>query len=193
MSEVFVEKFIASHKRPPKKVVLDFDPTDDRVHGQQEGRFFHGYYGHYCFLPLYVFCGDQLLASYLRPSNIDGAKHSWAILKLITTRLRRAWPNVKIVFRGDSGFCRWKMLRWCERHDIGYVVGLARNKVLERRAKPFMEAAEHAFNDSGRKQRNFHEISYGADTWDHERRVIVKAERIGPVATSLWPISFVSC
>lgn len=176
MSEVFVDQFIASHKRPPKKVVLDFDPTDDRVHGQQEGRFFHGYYDHYCFLPLYVFCGDQLLTAYLRPSNIDGAKHSWAILKLITTRLRQAWPKVKIVFRGDSGFCRWKMLRWCERHDIGYVVGLARNKVLERQAKLFIEAAEYAFNESGRKQRNFHEISYAADTWDHERRVIVKAE-----------------
>ncbi|UCC32785.1 MAG: IS1380 family transposase [Phycisphaerales bacterium] len=176
MSEVFVEKFIASHKRPPKKVALDFDTTDDRVHGQQEERFFHGYYDHYCFLPLYVFCGDQLLASYLRPSNIDGAKHSWAILKLMTTRLRQAWPKVKIVFRGDSGFCRWKMLRWCERHDIGYVVGLARNKVLERLAEPFMEAAECAFNESGQKQRNFHEISYAADTWDHERRVIVKAE-----------------
>ena len=178
MSEVFVDQFIASYKRPPKKVVLDFDATDDRVHGQQEERFFHGYYDHYCFLPLYVFCGDKLLASYLRPSNIDGAKHSWAILKLITMRLRHAWPKVRIVFRGDSGFCRWKMLRWCERHEIGYVVGLARNKVLERMAEPFMDAVEHAFNESGQKQRNFHEIRYAADTWDHKRRVIVKAEHL---------------
>lgn len=178
MNEVFVEKFIASHKRPPKKVVLDFDATDDRVHGQQEERFFHGYYDHYCFLPLYVFCGEQLLTAYLRPSNIDGAKHSWAILKLIATRLRQAWPKVKIVFRGDSGFCRWKMLRWCDRQDIGYVVGLARNKVLERMAEPFMEAAKAAFDERGEKQRHFHAISYAADTWDHERRVIVKAEHL---------------
>jgi len=182
MSEVFVDQFIASHKRPPKKLVLDFDPTDDPVHGQQEGRFFHGYYDHYCFLPLYVFCGDQLLTAYLRPSNIDGAKHSWAILKLITTRLRQAWPKVKIVFRGDSGFCRWKMLRWCERHNIGYVVGLARNKVLERLAEPFTDAAKKAFDETGQKQRHFHEIQYAAESWDHERRVIVKAEhlRLGP-------------
>ncbi|MCG8430468.1 MAG: IS1380 family transposase, partial [Candidatus Omnitrophica bacterium] len=178
MSQVFVEQFIASHKRPPKELVLDFDATDDRVHGQQEGRFFHGYYDSYCFLPLYVFCGDQLLAAYLRPSNIDGAKHSWALLKLITARLRRAWPKVKLIFRGDSGFCRWKMLRWCERNGIGYVVGLARNKVLERRARRFTEAAERAFVRTGKKQRRFHEIRYAADTWDQKRRVVVKAEHL---------------
>jgi len=178
MSEVFVEQFIASHKRPPKKLVLDFDATDDRVHGKQEGRFYHGYYDHYCFLPLYVFCGDQLLAAYLRPSNIDAAMHSWAILKLITTRLRQVWPKVKIVFRGDSGFCRWKMLRWCERHGIGYVVGLARNPVLERMVRSYTDAAQDAFEKTGEKQRHFHEIRYAAETWDCERRVIVKAEHL---------------
>jgi hypothetical protein len=178
MSEVFVEQFITSHKRPPKKVVLDFDATDDPVHGQQQERFFHGYYDHYCFLPLYVFCGDRLLTAYLRPSNIDGAKHSWAILKLITTRLRQAWPKVKIIFRGDSGFCRWKMLRWCERHDIGYVVGLARNPVLERMVRSYTDAAQDAFNKTGEKQRHFHEIRYAAETWDCQRRVIVKAEHL---------------
>jgi len=178
MSEVFVEQFIASHKRPPKELVLDFDATDDRVHGNQEERFFHGYYDHYCFLPLYVFCGDQLLTAYLRPSNNDGAKHAWAILKLITTRLRQAWPKVKIVFRGDSGFCRWKMLRWCERHDIGYVVGLARNQVLERMVRSYTDAAQDAFDKTGEKQRHFHEIRYAAETWDCERRVIVKAEHL---------------
>jgi hypothetical protein len=178
MSEVFVEQFIASHKRPPKKLVLDFDATDDRVHGKQEGRFYHGYYDHYCFLPLYVFCGDQLLAAYLRPSNIDAAMHSWAVLKLITTRLRQVWPKVKIVFRGDSGFCRWKMLRWCERHGIGYVVGLARNPVLERMVRSYTDAAQDAFEKTGDKQRHFHEIRYAAETWDRERRVIVKAEHL---------------
>ena len=176
MSQVFVEQFIASHKRPPKELVLDFDPTDDRVHGKQEGRFFHGYYDGYCFLPLYVFCGDQLLCAYLRPSNIDGAKHSRAILKLMVERFRRAWPKVRIIFRGDSGFCRWKLLRWCDKHDVGYVIGLARNAVLQRLAEPFMEKAKQAHEQSGVKQRNFHEVIYGAKTWDRKRRIIVKAE-----------------
>lgn len=176
MSGVFVEQFIASFKRPPKELVLDFDPTDDRVHGNQEGRFFHGYYDAYCFLPLYVFCGGQLLCAYLRPSNIDAALHSRAILKLLVKRLRRAWPKVRIIFRGDSGFCRWKLLRWCDKHDVGYVVGIARNKVLERMAEPFMDEAKKVFDASGVKQRNFHEITYAAKTWDRERRVIVKAE-----------------
>jgi hypothetical protein len=176
MSEVFVEQFIASHKRPPKELVLDFDPTDDRVHGNQEGRFFHGYYDSYCFLPLYVFCGGQLLCAYLRPSNIDAAMHSRAILKLLVQRLRRVWPKVRIIFRGDSGFCRWKLLRWCDKHDVGYVVGIARNKVLQRMAEPFMDEAKAAFDESGVKQRNFHEIIYAAKTWDRQRRVIVKAE-----------------
>lgn len=176
MAEVFVEQFIASHKHPPKELVLDFDPTDDRVHGKQEGRFFHGYYDSYCFLPLYVFCGDQLLCAYLRPSNIDGAKHSRAILKLMVKRFRRAWPKVRIIFRGDSGFCRWKMLRWCDKHDVGYVVGLATNKVLQRLAEPFMDQAQKAYDESSVKQRHFHEIIYGAQTWDRKRRIIVKAE-----------------
>lgn len=176
MAEVLVETFIASHKRPPKQLILDFDATDDRVHGTQEGRFFHGYYDSYCFLPLYVFCEDQLLVAYLRPSNIDASKHTRAILKLLVRRLRQVWPEVKIVVRGDSGFCRWRLMKWCEKHDVYYVFGLARNKVVERMAKPFMERAERAFEQTGRKQRRFHEIRYAARTWDRKRRVIVKAE-----------------
>jgi hypothetical protein len=176
MSEIFVDQFIASFRRPPKELTLDFDPTDDRVHGKQEGRFFHGYYDSYCFLPLYVFCDDHLLCAYLRPSNIDAATHSRAILKLLVDRLRQAWPEVRIIFRGDSGFCRWKLLRWCEKHDVGYVVGIARNKVLERMAKPFMDEAEAQFEKTSAKQRNFHKISYAAKTWDRQRRVVVKAE-----------------
>lgn len=191
MSEVFVDQFIGSYRRPPKQIVLDFDATDDPVHGDQEGRFFHGFYRCYCFLPLYVFSGDHLLCAYLRPSNIDAARHSRAILKLLVDRLRQAWPKVRIIFRGDSGFCRWKLLRWCDRHNVGYVVGLARNKVLERSAASFMETAQAAYEETGLKQRHFHEIRYAAGTWDHERRVIVKAEYLakGPnnrfVVTSL--------
>jgi hypothetical protein len=178
MSEIFVEQFIQSYRRPPEEIVLDFDATDDAVHGQQEHRFFHGYYDHYCFLPLYVFCGDHLLTAYLRPSNIDAAKHARAILKLLVQRIRRDWPQTRILFRADSGFCRWKLLRWCEQHDVGYVVGLARNKVLERRAEAYMEAVEEAYERTGRKQRRFYAIRYAAKTWDCERRVIVKAERL---------------
>jgi len=109
IARVMVDVFIRSHSSPPKELVLDFDATDDAVHGHQAGRFFHGYYDQYCFLPLYVFCGHHLLVSYLRPANIDAAKHAWAILSLLVKRFRQVWPEVKIIFRGDSGFCRWKM------------------------------------------------------------------------------------
>ena len=115
-----VAQFIASFAHPPKELVLDFDATDDPVHGHQAGRFFHGYYDCYCFLPLYVLCGQQLLVAYLRRSNIDASKHAWAILSLLVKRLRQAWPGVRIVFRGDSGFCRHRMFDWCERNDVKY-------------------------------------------------------------------------
>jgi len=185
MSAVLVETFIRSFgDKPPEELVLDFDATDDPVHGNQVGRFFHGYYDGYCFLPLYVFAGDRLLAAYLRPSNIDASKHSRALLKLLVERLRKAWPEVKIIIRGDGGFCRWKLMRWCDRHGVGYILGLARNKVLEKLAEPFMAAAEEAFTQTQQKQRHFHSITYAAQTWDKERRVIVKAERLleGPNA-----------
>jgi hypothetical protein len=173
---VLVEQFISSFKRAPKEVVLDFDATDTAVHGQQEGRFFHGYYDHYCFLPLYVFCGDQLLVAYLRQSKIDGAKHAWAVLALLVKRLRKAWPKVKIIFRGDSGFCRHQMLGWCERHKVGYIVGVAKNKRLKALSEKQISDAGQRFAETKVKQRMFGEIYYAADTWDRTRRVIVKAE-----------------
>jgi len=139
IAEVFIETFIRSHRTVPEELILDFDPTNDPVHGHQEQRFFHGYYDQYCFLPLYVFCGSQLLVAYLRPANIDGALHSRALLKLLVKRFRKQWPNVRIIFRGDSGFCRWKLMRWCDKHNVGYIIGLARNAVLERLAKPWTE------------------------------------------------------
>ena len=184
MSAVLVEQFIASFDTPPDELVLDFDPTDLPVHGQQERRFFQGFYGHYCFLPLYVFCGGRLLVAYLRPSNIDAPLHTRAILKLLVERLRQAWPDVRIVLRADSSFARWKLLRWCEKNSVFYVVGLARNKVLERMAAPFMQAAEAEYERTRQKVRNFHEFDYAAGTWDRQRRVIVKAERLeqGPNA-----------
>jgi hypothetical protein len=176
MARVFVEQFIASHTQPPEELILDFDATDDPVHGRQEGRFFQGYYDEYCFLPLYVFCGDQLLVGYLRPANIDAAKHSRAILKILLKRFRQAWPNVRIIFRGDSGFCRWKLLRWCDRHDVGYIVGLAKNQVLKRLARRSMVTARWRYRQTGQKQRLFEKFQYAAQTWDRPRRVIAKAE-----------------
>jgi hypothetical protein len=179
IAKVFVEKFIASYTQAPDELILDFDPTDDRVHGNQEKRFFHGYYDHYCFLPLYVFCGDQLLVAYLRPADIDGALHSRAILKLLVKRFRQVWPNVKIIFRGDSGFCRWRLMRWCDRNDVGYIIGLARNAVLIRLAEPFTSISKTQFEQTQQKQRVFGDFLYAADTWDKQRRVIVKAEHLG--------------
>lgn len=173
---VFVDQFIASFDAPPDELILDFDATDDPVHGRQEGRFFHGYYDHYCFLPLYVTCGDQLLVSYLRPSNIDAAKHAWAILSLLVKRLRQQWPQVRIIFRADSGFCRWRMLRWCEDHDVHYIVGIAKNSRLLESASSLMRVAHERFEHSGQKQRSFRRVWYQAGTWDRQREVIIKAE-----------------
>ena len=176
LHEVLLDQFITSFKRAPKKLILDFDATDDPVHGEQDGRFFHGYYRHYCFLPLYVFCGHQLLVSYLRPSNINGAKHSWAILSLLVKRLRQVWPKVRIIFRGDGGFCRWKMLRWCDHHEVGYLIGLAKNKRLNRLTASLQDEAAACFAATGHKVRWFTDFQYAARSWDGARRVIAKIE-----------------
>lgn len=176
INKLLVELFIESYETAPQEIILDFDATDDPVHGRQQGRFFHGYYDQYCFLPLYVFAGEQLLCAYLRPGNIDAAHHAWAILNLIVRRLRQAWPKVKIIFRGDSGFCRWKMLRWCDRHGVDYIVGLAKNSRLEAMSATGMAGAEKAFQETGRKQRLFEEFTYAAATWDKQRRVIARIE-----------------
>jgi DDE family transposase len=173
---VIVERFIASFKEAPSELVLDFDATDDPVHGRQEGRFFHGYYDQYCFLPLYVFCGEQLLVAYLRPSKIDAAKHAWAILALLVRRLRQAWPLVQIILRADSGFCRQRMLAWCERHDVGYVVGLAKNSRLNGLTEGARERLAAQFASTGVKQRAFTEFDYAARTWNQSRRVIGRLE-----------------
>ena len=176
LHKVIVDQFIQSFESPPEEIILDFDATDDPVHGQQEGRFFHGYYDHYCFLPLYVFCGDQLLVSYLRPSKIDGAKHAGAILRLLVNYLRKHWQETRIIFRGDGGFCRKHILNWCERNDVQYLVGIARNKVLERLLHPTMSVAQSLCFDQEKTVRVFTEFDYAAKSWNKKRRVIGKAE-----------------
>lgn len=174
--EVMIEQFIASFQEAPAELILDFDATDDPIHGHQEGRFFHGYYDHYCFLPLYVFCGEQLLVSYLRPSKIDGAKHAWAILALLVKRLRQAWPAVQIVLRADSGFCRPRMLHWCDRHKVGYIVGLAQNNRLNTQTQNLREDLKQRFEATQMRQRAFMEFTYAADSWKLSRRVIARLE-----------------
>jgi hypothetical protein len=176
MTEVFVDQFIASHLEAPDHLILDFDATDDTIHGHQEGRFFHGYYDNYCFMPLYVFCGAELLVAYLRPSKIDACEHTRAVLKLLVQKLRAAWPAVKITIRGDSGFCRWRLMRWCDSHGIGYVLGLAKNKTVLSLAWDEIQRAERQFRRTGEPQRVFGSFGYAAGSWDRRRRVIVKAE-----------------
>ena len=182
MGKVFVETFIASYDSPPESIVLDFDATDIPIHGQQERRFFHGYYDQYCFLPLYVFCGEQLLVPYLRMSRIDASKNSRSLLKLLVTRIRESWPDVQIIVRGDSGFCRWRFMKWCDENGVYYILGLAQNSVLLKNALPWTIPAAWHFDrikdkrTKDEKVRLFGSFGYAADTWDRARRVIVKAE-----------------
>jgi hypothetical protein len=174
--ELMIDKFVLSHKTAPKQLMLDFDATDDEIHGDQEGKFYHGYYGHNCFLPLYVFCEKKLLVSYLRISKQDQAKHAWAILSLLVKRFRKTWPDVEIVFRGDSGFCRHQMLDWCDSNNVKYIVGMAQNKRLNELLKPTMQKSKEAFAETQEKQRFFSEFQYKAGSWSYERRLIGKAE-----------------
>lgn len=174
--KILLDQFITSRTKEPEELILDFDATDDLVHGNQEGRFFHGYYGNHCFLPLYVFCGKHLLVSYLRTSNKDGARHAWAILSLLSKRFRHAWPNVRIIFRGDTGFCRHEMFNWCDRNNIYYITGIASNNRLLNELKPAMDEAKNKFIETQEKQRIFTEFMYKANSWSKERRIIGKAE-----------------
>ena len=176
LHELLVEQFIASFKTSPKELVLDFDATDNPLYGQQEGRFFHGYYDSYCYLPLYVFCGQQVLCAYLRPSRIDGAKHAAAVVKLLVKRLRQQWPEVRIVFRGDSGFCRQRIINYCERADVHYIMGLARNARLQQITEFLELDMKDAYKSSGLKQREIGEFVYAAQSWARERRVITRLE-----------------
>ena len=173
---VLVDQFIASHKTPPEELVLDIDASDVPLHGQQELSEFHAYYDHHCYLPLYVFCGQAMLACVLRRSRIDGARNAAAVIKLLVQRLRRAWPQTRIIVRGDSGFCRQRLLRWCERVGVGYIIGLARNARLHAAVEIAEASLADGYKASGTKQRLIGEFSYAAKSWSHERRVITRLE-----------------
>ncbi len=176
LNKVLVEQFIASFATAPSELILDIDASDVPLHGEQEQSQFHGYYDHYCYLPLYVFCGQAMLACLLRPSRIDGAKHAAAVVKLLVTMLRKAWPEAHLIIRGDSGFCRQRLLCWCERNRVGYVIGVARNARLQRRVADWERALEQHYRDTHVKQRAIHEFPYAADSWKVERRLITRLE-----------------
>jgi hypothetical protein len=175
----FVETFLALHHQSPKEIVLDLDATDDPIHGHQLGRFFHGYYDNYCYLPLYIFCGEHLLCAKLRPSDIDGAAGSVKHLTKIVERIRRQWPEVRIIVRGDSGFCREPLMRWCEENCVDYVLGLAKNARLQRILGKELHEAKMQFEATGRPARVFKEVMYQTrKSWSCERRVVGKAEHL---------------
>jgi hypothetical protein len=174
--KIIIDQFIESRNETPKELILDFDATDDLIHGNQVGKFFHGYYKNHCFLPLYVFCGQHLLVSYLRTSNKDAARGSWAILSMLVKTFRMAWPNTKIIFRGDCGFCRHQMFNWCEKNSVYYITGIASNQCIQKIFKPTMDKAKKCFDETQEKQRIFSEFMYGAKTWLKKRRIIGKAE-----------------
>jgi Transposase DDE domain group 1 len=176
MHQEMLNQFVKSFKEKPKELILDFDSTDLPIYGNQINKHYHGYYKNDCFLPLHVFCGEQLLVSYLRPSNIDGAQHSWGILSLLVKCFREIWPEVKILFRADSGFCRQKMLTWCEKNKVDYIVGIGANPRLQRQITPLINIAKTNFEITGEKQQLFTDFYYSADTWNKQRRIIGKAE-----------------
>ena len=191
---LFVDLFLEAHRRIPEQIILDLDATDDPLHGHQEGRFFHGYYDCHCYLPLYIFCGRHLLAAKLRRSNIDGAAGAVEEIARIVTRIRRRWPRVRILLRGDSGFAREALMAWCEANRVDYLFGLARNERLEAAITAELIAASVESMQAGKPARRFKDFTYSTlDSWSRERRVVGKAEVTGGetnprfVVTSLKP------
>jgi len=179
VDRLFVEVFLAAHPQAPPQIILDLDATDDPLHGNQEGRFFHGYYGHYCYLPLYIFCGEFLLGARLRPSNIDASAGSLEELQRIVKQIRAVWPEVRIVVRGDSGFCREELMAWCEVEGVDYLLGLAKNERLKAEIKKELRKAKRQYHETGRAARFFREFYYQTrKSWSRRRRVVAKAEHL---------------
>jgi hypothetical protein len=178
IDELLVKVFLEAHASTPERIVLDLDVTDLPLHGHQEGRFFHGYYDSYCYLPLYIFCGEHLLCTRLRTADQDAAAGSRAEVERIVEQIRRRWPQVEIIVRADSGFCRDELMTWCEQQGISYVFGFARNERLRRLIEPQVQEAAQQHQVSGKPARVFTEFVYETTTgsWSRARRVIAKAE-----------------
>ncbi len=177
VDDFFTQVFLQSHDRQPSQIILDLDATDDPIHGHQAGRFFHGFYRHYCYLPLYIFCGRHLLCARLRPSDIDASLGSVKELDRLVAAIRKTWPTVRIIIRGDSGFCREAIMSWCEGHEVDYILGLAKNERLKTEIAEAMELAKEQFQQTHRPARVFRDFQYQTrDSWRRPRRVIGKAE-----------------
>jgi Transposase DDE domain group 1 len=174
---LFVDLFLDAHKAPSREIILDLDATDDPLHGHQEGRFFHGYYDCYCYLPLYIFCGDQLLAARLRPANIDGSAGASVEVARLVTQIRKRWPGTRIILRADSGFCREELMGWCEANGVHYLFGLARNERLVKQISGQLAAVRAESEETGRPARRFREFMWSTrKSWSRRRRVVGKAE-----------------
>lgn len=179
VDDTLVDLYIQRQPRQPQQIVVDLDATDDRLHGQQEGRFFHGYYGAYCYLPLYLFIGEQLVCARLRESNQDASAGALEEVERIVSRLRRTWPGVEILLRADSGFCREELMSWCERNGVEYVFGLAKNSRLLKRIRKALNKARRRYAASGKPARVFCQFRYRTrHSWSRKRRVVAKAERL---------------
>ena len=190
IAEWFVEAFLQLHPQPPEEIVLDLDATDDPIHGHQQGRFFHGYYDHYCYLPLYIFCGEHLLLAKLRPSNIDASAGSVKQTAWIVEKIRQRWPDVRIVLRGDSGFCREGLMRWCEENRVDYVFGLAKNERLKKILGRELHEAHQQFQTTRQPTRLFKEFTYRTrKSWSRERRVVGKAEHLAAGANPRFVVT----
>ncbi len=190
---LFVDLFLDSHPVAPAQIVLDLDATDDPLHGHQEGRFFHGYYDGYCYLPLYIFCGEHLLCAKLRRANIDGAAGARAEVERIVAQIRARWPAVQIILRADSGFCREELMSWCEQSAVDYVFGLARNGRLVRSIGAELQAAAIASRETHRPARRFRELVYRTrKSWCRARRVVAKAEQTGDKANPRFIVTSLS-
>jgi hypothetical protein len=197
VAEFFTDLFLQAHPQEPEMIVLDADATDDPVYGEQEGRFFHGYYGEYCYLPLYIFCNGYVLCARLRPSNLDASEGIVEEIQRIVTRIRRVWPKVRILVRGDSGFAREGLMSWCEAHGVDYLLGLAKNRRLEQALATELEQARQRYEQTNKAARCFQDFTYQTrDSWSRQRRVVGKAEYLdkGPnprfVVTSLSAEAF---
>ena len=189
----FVDVFLDSYQEPPKKIVLDVDATDDPLHGNQEGRFFHGYYKNYCYLPLYIFCGQALLSARLRPSNIDASAGTLDELKRIIDQIRQRWPEVEIIIRGDSGFCRDEIMSWCEDNGVDYIFGLAKNDRLIKKIAPKLERMRRKFLVKGRSVRCYKQFRYRTlKSWSRSRRVVGKAEHLKKGANPRFVVTSLS-
>ncbi len=179
VDELLVNLYLEASSEPPAQVVLDLDVTDAPLHGEQQGRFFHGYYGHYCYLPLYIFAGEHLLCARQREANQDAAAGSQQEVERIVTQIRRAWPKVPILLRADSGFCREELMRWCETNGVDYVFGLARNERLRGEIEQAMAEAAEQQRATGKAARVFCEFRYQTrESWSRARRVVAKAEQL---------------